>query len=94
MLLKHLILIALIAQLAYAAKKQAETTKAPVNAHHSAASRSLNLFPNILSFFGLNRSSQKNQGGQHVYTVLKVSDGDTITVKNKTSNQLVKIRFL
>ncbi len=30
----------------------------------------------------------------NIYTVLKVADGDTITIKNKTDNSTARVRFL
>jgi hypothetical protein len=85
-MLKHLIFMALLIQVAYSAKK-VEVTANPA----PPASRSLNLFSYLLSLFGLKPTSKFLD---HVYTVVKVSDGDTITIKNKTSSQLVKVRFL
>jgi hypothetical protein len=92
MMFRQLVLIALFVQVALADKSVKSTKKAAeVTKPAPPASRSLNLFPNLLSFFGLNRPSKISD---HVYTVIKVSDGDTITIKNRTSNQLVKVRFL
>lgn len=40
------------------------------------------------------KTHNKQHLKEHKYTVVKVADGDTITVKNHTSHKSVRIRFL
>jgi hypothetical protein len=87
-MLKQFIFIFFLVSVACSGKNVKANTKKP-----KAPEIQSNLIKEKPLPVNLNLIFLKNNLEEHVYTVIKVADGDTANLKNKTDNKLVKIRF-
>lgn len=87
MIARSLIVLVVIFQIAAAADKHVAKSTTTTTKKAAVASKLRILFDFFKVTFNVCISD-------HVYVVHKVADGDTATLKNKTSGQLVRVRFL